>query len=49
MRRACGEGLPRLVQDLEGLRERATVQLILAESDFERRYAAPRKAARDAS
>ena len=49
MRRACGEGLPRLVQDLEGLRERATVQLMLAERDFERRYAAPRKAARDAS
>jgi hypothetical protein len=48
MRRASAEGLPRLVQDLEGLRERATVQLALAERDMERRYVVPRKAAREA-
>ncbi len=34
--------------DPEGLREQATVQLILAERDYERRYVAPRKAAREA-
>ena len=49
MRQASGEGLPRLMADLEGLRERATVQLALAERDFERRYVAPRRTARDAS
>ena len=48
MRQASGEGLPRLVQDLERLRERVTVQEILAERDYERRYAAPRRAAREA-
>jgi hypothetical protein len=48
MRLACEGGLPRLVQDLEGLRERATVQLALAERDYELRFAAPRRAAREA-
>ena len=48
MRQARGEGLSRLVVDLEKLRERATIQLALAERDFERRYAAPRRAAREA-
>ncbi len=38
MRRASGEGLARLMRDLEGLRERATVQLALAERDLDRRY-----------
>jgi hypothetical protein len=38
MRRASGEGLPRLMRDLEGLRERVTVQLALAERDLDRRY-----------
>ena len=49
MRRASGEGLPRLVEDLEGLREKATVQLALAERDMDRRYyVVPRRAARGA-
>jgi hypothetical protein len=48
LRRARAEGLPRLVEDLEGLRERATVQLALAERDMDRRYVVPRKAAREA-
>ena len=48
MRRASTAGLPRLMQDLEGLRERATVQPALAERDMDRRYVAPRKAAREA-
>ena len=44
-----GEGLPRLVEDLEGLREKATVQLALAERDMDRRYyVVPRRAARGA-
>ena len=38
MRRASGEGLARLMRDLEGLCERATVQLALAERDLDRRY-----------
>ncbi len=41
-------GLPGLVLDLERLRERATAQLILADRDYEWRYVAPRKAAREA-
>ena len=48
MRLASDKGLPRLMQDLEGVRERATVQQALAERDYERRYVAPRKAAREA-
>src|SRR5215210_8076211 len=48
MRRASGVGLPRLVQDLEVLRERATVQLALAERDMDRRYVVPRRAEREA-
>jgi hypothetical protein len=48
LRLACEGGLPRLVEDLEPLRERATVQLALAERDYERRFAAPRRAAREA-
>ena len=38
MRRASGEGLARLMRDLEVLRERVTVQLALAERDLDRRY-----------
>ena len=47
MRQASGEGLPRLVADLERLRERATAQLALAERDYERRWVARRKAAKE--
>ena len=47
MRRAVEKGLTRLMQDLETLRERATVQQILAERDYERRYVAPRRAAKE--
>ena len=37
-----------MTADLERLREKATVQLVLANADYERRYVAPRKAAREA-
>ena len=48
LRQTDERGLPRLALELEGLRERATVQRILAEPDQERRWVAPRKAAREA-
>ena len=47
MRQANEKGLLGLMADLEGLRERAKVQEILAERDYERRYVAPRRAARE--
>ena len=34
--------------DLERLRERATVRRVLAERDYDRRYVAPRRAAKEA-
>jgi hypothetical protein len=46
MREAHGAGLAFLLEDLEALRERATVQELLAERDWEIRYAAPRMAER---
>ena len=46
--RASAEGLPRLMRDLEGLRERATAQIVLAYADQGRRYTAPRRTAREA-
>ena len=46
LRQAGETGLPGLALDLERLRERATVQQILAERDCERRYLAPSRAAR---
>ncbi len=49
MRQAADKGLSGLLDDLEPLRERATVQMILAERDLERRYAAPRRAAKEAA
>ena len=39
LRQAAPEGVPTLVAELERLRERATVQLALAERDFQRRWA----------
>jgi hypothetical protein len=48
LRQASEKGVPGLILDLEGLRERATVQIVLAERDMERRYHAPRRAAREA-
>ena len=48
LRQASERGLPGLALDLERLRERATVQLRLAERDCGRRYVAPRKAALEA-
>ena len=47
LRQAGEKGLPGLTLDLEGLREKATVQLLLADRDLARRYAAPRTAARE--
>ena len=44
LRQASERGLPGLAR----LREWATVQLVLAGRDYERRYAAPRRAAREA-
>ena len=41
-------GLPGLTADLERLREKATVQLVLAERDYERRWASLPKAERRA-
>jgi hypothetical protein len=49
MREANGQGLPELVRELEALRERASAQLVQAEDDYERRYVAPYRAAREAS
>ena len=40
LRQASEEGVPHLVADLERLREKATVQLFLAERDYERRWLA---------
>lgn len=48
MREACEAGQPPLLEALEYLRERCTVQEILADRDMERRWAAPRRAAREA-
>ncbi len=47
-REAHDAGLPELLNDLERIRERATVQQLLASEDYERRYVAPRVAAREA-
>jgi hypothetical protein len=44
MREADDRGVYALLEDLEYMRERATVQVLLAQRDYERRYAAPRKA-----
>jgi hypothetical protein len=44
MREAENRGV--LVRELEYLRERATVQMLLAERDYEVRYAAPRREAK---
>ncbi len=46
MREADDRGLLTTLPELEALRERAVVQMLLAERDYERRYAAPRLAAR---
>ncbi len=42
MREAEDKGLASTLPELEQLRERATVQMVLAERDYERRYAEPR-------
>lgn len=47
MREAAGRGV--LTDELEYLRERATAQLVLAERDYERRYAEPRRRAKRAA
>ncbi len=49
MREANSRGLPELVLELEPLRERASAQLVQSEDDYERRYVAPRRAAREAA
>lgn len=46
MREAEDRGLVSTLPELEALRERATVQMMLAERDYERRYAEPRSRAR---
>ncbi len=48
MRMAHERGLAGLLKDLEYVRERAAAQVIQAEADLERRWAAPRRAAREA-
>jgi len=47
MRQAGEKDLLGVMADLEGLRERVTLQQILGECDYERRYVAPRRAARE--
>ncbi len=49
LREAHDRGLPGLVADLEYLRERATVQVVLADRDYERRYVQVRRAALEAA
>ena len=47
LRRASEEGLPGLMAELEGSRERVTVQEILAERHYERRYVVPGMSTRE--
>ncbi len=48
MRQTSEKGLPVLTRDLEWLRERATVQRVLAERDYERRYVARQREPKEA-
>ena len=48
LRQTGKRGLPGLALDLEGLRERATVQRVLAERDYEQRWVALPRAERQA-
>jgi hypothetical protein len=48
MRQATEQGVSELIQMLEPLRERACAQILLAEEDLERRWAALRRAKRAA-
>lgn len=45
--RITGHSSPQLLEALGALRERATVQQVLAYRDMERRWAAPRDAVRE--